>query len=581
MENRNIMNKRLAYIVLVLALGLAGCNFLDKNPDNRTEIDTKKKVRLLLVNAYDAPNYGPLCEFSSDNIIDNNTPDSRGHVNTKQPFNQGFNQIFAWEDVTAFSSQDSPYAIWEHCYKNIAAANQALEAIKALEEEGQNMNAEKAEALICRAYNHFILVNVFAQAYKSDELSTADMGIHYMTQAETEVKPEYERNSVTEVYRLIDQDIQEALPMISDEYYAVPKYHFNVKAAYAFATRFYLFKRDYDKVITYANKVLGTTPAEAAAVMFDAGTCKELGNPELELYAWMDASSPANLLIQSTMSPALYSNLPDYCRYTFNRAPRDYTVNGSGPCWSSSFPGANIWRYNANFGGFFSKIYALFEYTDKVAGIGFVRTLRREFTTGETLLCRAEAEIMKGQLSAAVTDMDVWAKGYLCTKDLTDSSIKSFFRKGKNVQQTPTLNNQKMCPSWKISDAQMPYIWCVLHFRRIETLHDGMRWFDIKRYGIELTHEIGEKATKYRLIWNDDRRAIQLPQEAILGGGQTKNPRDIKGDNNSPMVSGGPDVEPNGLELFFKLKEEMRNLSITPENEVFKGEEDGELSANL
>ena len=117
------MKKNLAYIVLVLVLGLTSCNFLDKNPDNRTEIDTKKKVRLLLVNAYNAANYGPLCEFSSDNIVDNNTPDAYGHINTKQPFNQGYNQIFAWEDVTAFSSQDSPYWIWDYCYKSIAVAN--------------------------------------------------------------------------------------------------------------------------------------------------------------------------------------------------------------------------------------------------------------------------------------------------------------------------------------------------------------------------------------------------------------------------------------------------------------------------
>ena len=559
------MNKKLAYIVLILASGLVSCNFLDKNPDNRTEIDSKKKVRLLLVNAYDAPNYGPLCEFSSDNIIDNNTPDEQGFVNHKQPFNQGYNQIFAWKDVTAFTSQDSPYWIWNNCYKNIAVANEALVAIQKLEDEqGLDMRSEKGEALICRAYNHFILVNIFAQAYRSADLSQADMGVHYMTEPETEVNPSYERDNVAKVYELIEKDLLDALPLVSDEYYSVPKYHFNVKAAYAFAARFYLFKRDYDKVIYYANKVLGTTPAEAAAVMFDAEYCKNLGNVELELNAWMDPSSQANLLIQSTYSFALYGFVTTYCRYTFNRAPRDYTVMGSGPCWSGNFPGASIWRFNANYGGFFSKLYEPFEYTDKVAGIGYPHSLRREFTTGETLLCRAEAEIMKGQLSAAVSDMDVWAKGYLCTQDLTDARIKQFFKKSTNVQRTPTLNNSKMSPSWKISDDKLPYIWCVLHFRRIETLHDGMRWFDIKRYGIELTHEVGYPVTKYRLIWNDDRRAIQLPQEAIIGG-QKANPRVMVGDNNALVATNGATTEPSGISLYMELKDEMRTLTITPE----------------
>ena len=560
------MKKNLAYIVLVLVLGLTSCNFLDKNPDNRTEIDTKKKVRLLLVNAYNAANYGPLCEFSSDNIIDNNTPDAYGHINTKQPFNQGYNQIFAWEDVTAFSSQDSPYWIWDYCYKNIAVANQALDAIIKLEKEGEDLSAEKGEALLCRAYNHFILVNIFAQAYKDAEQSKSDVGIHYMTEAETEVKPAYERNSVAEVYDLIEKDLLEGLPLVSEDYYSVPKYHFNVKAAHAFAARFYLFKRDYDQVIAHANKVLGTTASEAASVMFDAANCKDKGNIELELYAWTDVASPSNLLILSTYSFALYGYTSTSCRYTFNRAPRDYTVNGAGPCWDSSFPGASIWRFDANFGGFFSKLYEPFEYTDKVAGIGFPHSLRREFTTGETLLCRSEAEIMKGDIAAAVADMDVWAKGYLCTKDLTDARITSFFKKGKNVQHTPVLHNEDMCPTWKISDAQMPYIWCVLHLRRIETLHDGMRFFDIKRYGIEIKHEIGYPVETKHLVWNDDRRAIQLPQEAILGG-QKPNERVIVGDNNAVSTTGGPTTEPNGLELFMQLQSEMQNLTITPANE--------------
>lgn len=560
------MKKNLAYIVLVLVLGLTSCNFLDKNPDNRTEIDTKKKVRLLLVNAYNAANYGPLCEFSSDNIVDNNTPDAYGHINTKQPFNQGYNQIFAWEDVTAFSSQDSPYWIWDYCYKSIAVANQALAAINELEKQGEDLSAEKGEALLCRAYNHFILVNIFAQAYKDAEQSKSDVGIHYMTEAETEVKPAYERNSVAEVYDLIEKDLLEGLPLVSEDYYAVPKYHFNVKAAHAFAARFYLFKRDYDQVIAHANKVLGTTASEAASVMFDAANCKDKGNIELELYAWTNVASPSNLLILSTYSFALYGYASTSCRYTFNRAPRDYTVNGAGPCWDSSFPGASIWRFDANFGGFFSKLYEPFEYTDKVAGIGFPHSLRREFTTGETLLCRSEAEIMKGDIAAAVSDMDVWAKSYLCTKDLTDSRITSFFKKGKNVQHTPVLHNEDMCPTWKISDAQMPYIWCVLHLRRIETLHDGMRFFDIKRYGIEIKHEIGYPVETKHLVWNDDRRAIQLPQEAILGG-QKPNERVIVGDNNAVSTTGGPTTEPNGLELFMQLQSEMQNLTITPANE--------------
>lgn len=31
-------------------------------------------------------------------------------------------------------------------------------------------------------------------------------------------------------------------------------------------------------------------------------------------------------------------------------------------------------------------------------------------------------------------------------------------------------------------------IQCLLHMRRIITVHEGLRWNDIKRYGIEISH---------------------------------------------------------------------------------------------
>ena len=57
-----------------------------------------------------------------------------------------------------------------------------------------------------------------------------------------------DRGTLTELYANIENDLLEGLKHVSDNY-DQPKYHFNKQAAYAFATRFYLSKRDYDKVI--------------------------------------------------------------------------------------------------------------------------------------------------------------------------------------------------------------------------------------------------------------------------------------------------------------------------------------------
>ena len=74
-----------------------------------------------------------------------------------------------------------------------------------------------------------------------------------------------------------------------------------------------------------------------------------------------------------------------------------------------------------------------------------------------------------------------------------------------------------MSSAFVVTPAQEPFIQCVLHFRRIETIFDGYRWFDLKRYSIEIQHAIGRSRTE-TLTFDDPRRAIQLPQEVISAG---------------------------------------------------------------
>jgi hypothetical protein len=86
-----------------------------------------------------------------------------------------------------------------------------------------------------------------------------------------------------------------------------------------------------------------------------------------------------------------------------------------------------------------------------------------------------------------------------------------------------------------------------------------LRWHDLKRYGIEITHVQGKDAPRV-LIWNDDRRAIQLPQ-AIIDAGLSSNPREVLGDNvDASTVS------------FIKAKRGMLNKITTQEIQKTIGE---------
>ena len=64
---------------------------------------------------------------------------------------------------------------------------------------------------------------------------------------------------------------------------------------------------------------------------------------------------------------------------------------------------------------------------------------------------------------------------------------------------------------------------CIQHFRRIEMIHTGMRWFDIKRFGLEFDRKIGKDVVDHLGIF-DERKAVQIPAE-IQAAGITANPR--------------------------------------------------------
>jgi len=501
---------------VLLVLSASSCNdFLSTSPDNRTQLNNADKIAQLLVSAYPTANYATIAELSSDNFVDNNAI----LPVILSSFEKLDDEIFAWIPAVSSTEQDSPTNVWESCYAAIAAANHALAAIDELKSQGStvDMSAQKGEALLCRAYGHFILVNIFAQAYKDESASGADLGIPYSTEPETVVQGKYTRESVAAVYAKIQKDLEDGIGLINDQKYTIPKYHFNKKAAAAFAARFFLYKRDYAKVMTYANEVLGSDPS----LLMRDWTKSYSSTAEIG-YDYIKTDYNCNFLLMPTTS---WFNRNFGSRYGHNGNAMYGSTFGAGPTWDGYLPcfvGKLYISGQQDYGVFFPKCDEMFEYTDKIARIGFGHVTRAEFTAEETLLCRAEALIFLNRIPEAIADLQVWNKAHLAPNTLTETLIKSFYT-ANNTLFVKKLNASKMSSGFVVTTAQQPFIHCVLHFRRIETMFDGYRWFDIKRYGIEIDHAIGRDRVE-TLLYNDLRRAIQIPQE-VVSAGLAPNPR--------------------------------------------------------
>ncbi|MFV0291379.1 MAG: RagB/SusD family nutrient uptake outer membrane protein [Mangrovibacterium sp.] len=512
------------FLYIALALIFVSCNdFLDTLPDNRTEIDAESKVTSLLVSAYPEITSAMMTEMASDNAMDNT---AKYAVDSKEQ-----EQAYLWNDITELSN-DSPIAFWEACYTAISAANLALESIAQMD-NAEKLNAQRGEALICRAYAHFALANVFCLAY-NPETSDSDLGIPYISDTETEINSEHTRGTMRDLYEKINDDIEAGLPLINDEIYSVPKYHFNKKAAHAFATRFNLYYHNYDKVIEYANVVLGKEPLN----MMKDWTAMTLGaatNWDLRVDKYINASEPANLLLLPVTSSwgylvgGVYSGLGS--RYAHSRticALETGRANGMWGDYNNLLPFRTMWGNEMKIS--VAKIGGYFYYVDKVNGMGYRKNVILAFSADETLLCRAEAYALKGKefLNQATADINVWLASHTMNGlSVTTQEIVDFYGGISSMpinNSTRTIKREIKPQGFTVTKGeQKEMIQCILHLRRIENIHEGLRWEDIKRYGIEFSHNRDGLANDVLKV-DDPRRAIQLPQD-VINAGLEANPR--------------------------------------------------------
>ena len=534
MKIKNIIYK--GSLMLASVAILASCSDqLDTLPDNRTTLDTPKKIAGLLVTAY--PDRTPTLfnEWMSDNTDYMGAQNSQG--------NRGGDQHFFWQEQTE-GGNDSPEMVWMLYYEGVYKANEALAAI---DEQGGPKNDilrnSKGEALLIRAYDHFILANEFCRPYNG-KTSTKDAGLYYATGIAdfSAAAEQSNRGTVADVYAKIAADIEAGIPLLNDTY-EVPKYHFNKQAAYAFATRFYLYYEKWEKAKEYADKLLGSNPA-ASLRDYRALQAMPLSKSEQAVKiaeAYCSASADCNLLVQTSVSNAGMALAPWLIskRYTLTNYLSETELFQSNNIWGTS---SNlIWKpFTVNSGesnfALLMKLPREFEIRNTTTGSGYLRTLNVDFTMDEALLNRAEAEIMLGQNDAACADMTIWMKNFFNTNvTLTPTSVQTYF---KTVPYA-YADAAKMVPSFKkhISprftidaegSVQESLLQCLLNFRRIETVHQGMRWMDIRRYNIEIPRRlIGANGRPSKnLDWlekDDPRQVVQIPQ-SIREAGVAGNP---------------------------------------------------------
>lgn len=493
--------KKITAIILSGGFLLASCDdFLSKNPDNRTLLDSPQAVSELLVSAYPDEAYMAFAEAMSDNVGDKGI----GQYVVEFIPNQ---KAFFWEDDL---SDDYSYtAYWNGCYKAIAHANQALQAIEKAHNP-EDYKTQKGEALATRAYAHFMLVNFFAKHYNPNTAAT-DLGVPYVTKPENTVFADYERASVEYIYKEVEHDLLEAMTLIKDDEYTIPKYHFTQAALSAFASRLYLYLGEWDKVIEYSSSILGINPASKIRDW----NGKYSNYEAKELWAqYTKTEETANILLNRAYTDWAQGLVVFRYSLSNEKAIELFELGNIGLRTFDLVIGDKILQAGGSDQCSFIPKYPDRIETENGASFGIPNTIIPLFSMEEALFNRAEAYVMKNEFDKALTDLDSYFQkrnvSYSPENKITEKAIRMVYE--ENDIEVPEL-----APFYTISAQQKLYIQYLLDLRRREFIHEGMRWFDIRRFNFAITHTTFEGET-FTLPKDDPRRVLQIPGQAIASG---------------------------------------------------------------
>lgn len=495
--------------LIILFISCISCDeYLDKLPDNRVELSRVSDIEGLLANALpDA------CFYSFTHSLSDNAGDSGFSAVTPQVNEEAFKFMdFASE------GQDTPLFYWISCYEAIANTNLAIEFIEKLEENPTEYEKYKhlhGEALIARAYNHFMLVNLFSQHYNPNTANT-DLGIPYVTEPEKNVLVDYKRGTVADVYKKILRDFKKGLPLLNDDKQQHPKFHFTTKSAHAFATRIYLYLGEWQKVVEHGRFVLGN---DVTSKLRDWNK-KYINFTASELTAhYASSKENANILIRTGMSN--FAKYFKFQRFGLTAPIKEYVYNPerlvSKGNYSYSFRG-----YDEPDRTFINKFHFIFKRVGLNADLGYGYINNPLFTVEEVLLNYIEAKVMQERYPTVLRELNKFFSKRVDNiivpydpkhNEVTDENVQKIFTNfGDNLNSWYTVNSK-----------QHKYLRCLLYTRRAEFMFEGLRWFDIKRYQLPVTH-LDYQHNTYKLEANDLMKAIQIPESAIALG-MEKNPR--------------------------------------------------------
>ena len=248
MKTKNIFS-RFAFCLVCCSIVavLTSCdNFLDITPTGKVIATTGEEYRALLTNEY---KYFP----KDRHMTTVRTDELQLSGNTSSNDLDAYLDLWLWKDDNP--SPTTSYFSWRTYYHNIYIANYIIEH----QHEITNAKADEisqlvGEAYMMRAYDLFLLVNLYAEPYTHCTPATT-RGVPMLLEADVNAIPG--SSSVEAVYQQVLADLTLAEQHMNVSQWEQGKnYRFNKVAAQALRARTYLYMGRWQEALTAAQAVI-------------------------------------------------------------------------------------------------------------------------------------------------------------------------------------------------------------------------------------------------------------------------------------------------------------------------------------
>lgn len=449
-------NKNASFTICVLSvmfLGMAACKkYLDASPNKQlTTPQTEQDLRAILDgNTTLNTNFSPYGAIASDDYYVSDQ-------NYESLLDPPASDYYIWG---LNGEPTDNYSDWQANYKVIFYANVVLDNVDkvALNGVSQNdLNTVKGEALFYRAFTHFQLSQIYALPYNPASAS-ATPGVPLRLTSDINAK--VTRPSLQDEFNSITTDLKLAASLLPNS--SITKLRPCRPAAYAALANVYLVMQDFKNAQDMADSALNINDSlmDYNAVAANLPVPFALFNPEV---LWEADIAYSSILYTSAMA---MTDSALYASYAKNDL-RKYL-------YFDSSDGVEMFKghYNGEYLG--------------------SETYFSGFAVDELYLIKAEAAARTGDVSTAMTALNMLAKKRFSSNNFTPFSVTD-----KNSA-----------------------IRIILDMRRKELCFRGMsRWIDIRRLnqlnGEQITLNRTLLGKTYQLAPQDLHYAFLIPQTVI------------------------------------------------------------------